>query len=83
MFPLDVTRPMARASRPHFAQIVEHRYDLVGLDHRQHPFLRFGDHDLERLHIRLTKVHVLEIDIHPGVGLGGHLRGWTREAPRS
>ena len=43
------------------------------LDHRQHPLLRLGDHDLEGLHVRLAQRHPADVDVDPDLALGCHL----------
>ncbi len=49
---------------------VDHRLDLgepVGVDDRDHPLLRLGDHDLPRLHLLLALRHLIEVDVDPVV----------------
>ncbi len=53
----------------------EHVVHLRGLDHREHPLLRLGDHDLERLHVRLAKRHPSDVDVDADASARGHLGG--------
>ena len=56
-----------RASRctSHFSQTASTSSTRVGLDDAQHPLLRLGDHDLERLHARLAQRHAVDVDVEP------------------
>ena len=51
----------------------QHRVDPAGLDDRQHPLLRLGDHDLEGLHVGLAQRHPADVDVDPDAALRGHL----------
>ena len=71
-----------RAGLPAPAEL-EHRVDAGGLDHGQHPLLRLGDHDLERLHVGLAQRHACDVDVDPDAALRGHLAGRGGEPGRA
>ena len=52
----------------------QHLVDLARLDDAQHPLLRLGDHDLERLHVGLAQRDAADVEIDPHAALGRHLR---------
>ena len=83
----DVARLDDRADRravdvPLLAQR-EHLVHARGLDDAEHPLLRLGDHDLERLEVGLAQRDLRDVDLDADLALGRHLGGRRREAGRA
>ena len=53
----------------------QHRGRVVGRADAQHPLLRFGDHDLERLHVAFAQRDPRDVDVDPDLAGARHLRG--------
>ena len=66
---VSVTSPIAVALTSQRAQTASTSSTPLGLDDAQHPLLRLGDHDLERLHVR------------PRAAARGARRGRARRSP--
>ncbi len=60
-----------------------HGVDALGLDDAEHPLLRLGDHDLERLHAVLAQRHLRDVEVEPDPALRRHLGRRGREAGRT
>ena len=74
-WPPSVTSPITAPPVCHFSQTASTSSTLRRLDHRQHPLLRLGDHDLEGLHVGLAQRHPGDVDVDPDPAGGGHLGG--------
>ena len=77
---MSVTTPIAVALTSHFVAQGEHGVDVGRLDDAEHPLLRLGDHDLERLHARLAERDPADVEVEPDLALRGHLGGGRRQA---
>ena len=61
-----------RADLPALAQR-DHLVDPRGLDHREHPLLGLGDHDLEGLHVGLAQGDAGHVEVDPHAAAARHL----------
>ena len=57
-----------------------HRRELLRGNHRHHPFLALGDHDLDRREVGLPQGHPVEVDVEPCASAARHLRQRGGEA---
>ena len=58
----------------------QERVELVGPDHGHHPLLRLRHEDLAGRERGVAQQHVLEVDVHAAVAVGGQLAGGAGDA---
>ena len=74
--PVSVTSPIAVPWTSHFAQTASTSSSARGLADAEHPLLRLGDHDLERLHVGLAQRHARDVEVD------ARRRPWTPSPTR-
>ena len=79
----SVTVPIAVPLTSHFSHSARTASTLSGVADAEHPLLRLGDHDLERLHVGLAQRDLGDVEVEADLALGRHLgRGATSGPPR-